>query len=194
MAIEKGHSCAMYNLGIYYKNVEKNYDLVVKYYIMAIEKGNTHAMNSIGVYYHDIEKKYELAVKYYLKAIMNGSIKTIDYLAGIIKKRIRTFNEEHNEIFVKCYFKFPDKFNTIIQYLQHNKKIEILTLLNKTCECNICVNLEQGVIVSKIDTCYICLQDIQHCILYNNANVCTHVTCIDCHIMLKESNKKLSVL
>ena len=108
-------------------------------------------------------------------------------LARIIK-RIRTFNVEHNEMFVKCYFKFPDEFNAIIGNLQHNKKLEILTLLNKTCECKICVNLGQGVIVSKIDTCYICFQDTQQYILYNNANVCTHVTCIDCHIMLKESN------
>ena len=39
MAIDNGCSCSMYNLGNYYQNVEKNYDLMKKYYLMAIENG-----------------------------------------------------------------------------------------------------------------------------------------------------------
>jgi len=44
MAIEKGNDIvkktAMNNLAIYYKNIEKDYDMAKKYYMIAIEKGN----------------------------------------------------------------------------------------------------------------------------------------------------------
>jgi TPR repeat protein len=40
MAIEKGNSDAMTNLGQYYQS-ENNYDLMKQYYLMAIEKDNS---------------------------------------------------------------------------------------------------------------------------------------------------------
>ena len=46
IAIEKGNTSAMTNLGFYYKNKVYNYDLMKKYYLMASEKGNKSAMNS----------------------------------------------------------------------------------------------------------------------------------------------------
>ena len=44
--------------GLYYRNVEKNYTLMKKYYVMAIEVGNVRAMYNPGMYYKDVEKKY----------------------------------------------------------------------------------------------------------------------------------------
>ena len=44
MAIEKGNSEAMFNLGLYYQTIDKSYDLMKKYYLMAIERGINHAM------------------------------------------------------------------------------------------------------------------------------------------------------
>jgi len=63
------HALAMNNLGIYYDEVEKNYDLMKQCYLMAIELKDTSAMNNLGFYYEEIEKDYDLMKKYYLMAI-----------------------------------------------------------------------------------------------------------------------------
>jgi hypothetical protein len=55
--------------GIYYRHVEKNYDLMKKYYLMAIEQGCVQAICNLGRYYQHIEKNYDLMKKYYLMAI-----------------------------------------------------------------------------------------------------------------------------
>ena len=41
----------MNNLGLYY-NQQKDYDNMMKYYLMAIDKGDDKAMNNLGVYTH----------------------------------------------------------------------------------------------------------------------------------------------
>ncbi len=56
-------------IGIYYKKVEKDYELMKKYYLMAIELGDACAMNNLGLYYEKVEKDYGLMKKYYLMAI-----------------------------------------------------------------------------------------------------------------------------
>ncbi len=60
-------------IGIYYEKIEKNYDLMKKYYLMAIDNGNPHAMRSLGYYYQNIEKNYNKMKEYYLMAIDNGN-------------------------------------------------------------------------------------------------------------------------
>ena len=35
----------LFNIGKYYKNIEKNYDMMKKYLMMAIDKGNNNGMN-----------------------------------------------------------------------------------------------------------------------------------------------------
>jgi TPR repeat protein len=45
MAVELGHSNAMYNLGFYYNKIEKNYEEAKKYYIMAIKTKNYDFLN-----------------------------------------------------------------------------------------------------------------------------------------------------
>ena len=58
-----------YIIGLYYKNIKKDYELMKKYYLMAIEKGNSNTMNYLGVYYKNIEKDYDLMKQYYLMVI-----------------------------------------------------------------------------------------------------------------------------
>jgi TPR repeat protein len=41
IAIDKGNVEALPNLGSYYYNIEKNYNMMKKYYLTAIDKGNT---------------------------------------------------------------------------------------------------------------------------------------------------------
>jgi tetratricopeptide (TPR) repeat protein len=56
----------------YYTDIEKDYDMMKKYYLMAIELGDSSAMNNLGYYYKAIEKDYRLMKKYYLMAIELG--------------------------------------------------------------------------------------------------------------------------
>ena len=48
MAIDKGHSGAMNNLGYYYQHTEINYNLMKKYYLMAIDKEHPSAMHNLA--------------------------------------------------------------------------------------------------------------------------------------------------
>lgn len=52
MAIEKGNSNAMFYLAVYYKN-KKDYDNMIKYYLIATEKDNTSAICELGCFYED---------------------------------------------------------------------------------------------------------------------------------------------
>ncbi len=51
MTIEKGNAYAIFNLGLYYQKIQKNYEEMKKYYLMAIEKGNPYAMKKLIHYY-----------------------------------------------------------------------------------------------------------------------------------------------
>jgi TPR repeat protein len=64
---------AMYNLGYYYCEIEKNYPKAIEYYLMSIDKGNSCAMNNLGYYYYEIEKNYPKAIEYYIMAIKNNN-------------------------------------------------------------------------------------------------------------------------
>ena len=55
MAIELDNSNAMNYLGLYYRHIKKDYELMKKYYLMAIELSNSDAMNNLGMYYGDVE-------------------------------------------------------------------------------------------------------------------------------------------
>ena len=76
MAIEKGHSSAMNNLGLYYEE-QKDYDNMKKYFLMAFEKGHCEAMNN----YIKYSKDYKLAYKY--KSKLNNENKKLleEYLS-----------------------------------------------------------------------------------------------------------------
>jgi TPR repeat protein len=59
-------------IGLYYSDIENNYDEALKYYLLAIEMGNNDALCTLGYYYQTVEKNYDLMMKYYLPAIENG--------------------------------------------------------------------------------------------------------------------------
>ena len=50
-------------MGHLYENVETNYNMAKKYYLMAVEKNNHEAMNCLGNYYKNIENDYDKAKK-----------------------------------------------------------------------------------------------------------------------------------
>ena len=70
MAVEKGNSDAMGGIGAYYEH-KHNYSEMKKYYTMAIERGNPYAMFQLGCYYN-LERDYDNMKRYYLMAIEKG--------------------------------------------------------------------------------------------------------------------------
>ena len=75
MAIDNGHITAMNNLACYYKNIEKDYDMMKKYYLMAIDKGYFNAMCGLASYYIRIEKDYDMAKKYLIMGELKSAKK-----------------------------------------------------------------------------------------------------------------------
>jgi TPR repeat protein len=90
MAIEKGNSDAMYQLGYYYKNIT-NYDEMIKYYLMAIQKGNCDARYQLRDYYKNIEN-YDEIKKNYLMAIEKDNSDAMCKL-GDYYKNIKNYDE-----------------------------------------------------------------------------------------------------
>jgi hypothetical protein len=88
----------MNNLGRYYEQIEKNYDLMKKYYLQAIEKGYSDAMNSLGLYYFEIEKNYDPAKKYFSMAIDNGNIHALCNIGLYYEIVVKNYN------MMECYY------------------------------------------------------------------------------------------
>ena len=89
--------------GAYYKNNEKNYDLMKKYYLMAIKLNHSYAMYNLAQHYQYPEKNYELMKKYYLMAIELNNSAAMNKLAWYYKNV-----EKNYESFVELY-KYEDK-------------------------------------------------------------------------------------
>ncbi len=98
-SINLGNSNAMFNLGCYYKNIEKDYPNTIEWFIKSADLGNTFAMNNLGYYYDEIEKDHPKACEWYMKSINLGNTNIIYNLANIIDK------QDYNFIFdlmMKC--------------------------------------------------------------------------------------------
>jgi TPR repeat protein len=97
-------------IGLYYgKKIEKDYDLMKKYYLMAIDKGNDDAMYNLGHYYQFKEKNYDLMKKYYLMAIDKENSYAMNNLGHYYQfKEI----EKNYDLMKKYYLMAIDKENS----------------------------------------------------------------------------------
>ena len=98
-------------IGLYYQHIEKDYNLMKKYYLMAIDEDNDMAMNNLGYYYKYIEKDYNLMKKYYLMAIDKGNDISMNNL-GCYYFEI----EKDYELMKKYYFMTISKDNSLAMY------------------------------------------------------------------------------
>jgi len=80
ISIENNFTESMYNLAVYYKNIETDYFLMKKYYLLAIENLCANSMYDIAEYYFNHENNIELAINYYLLSLINGLEKAFDFL------------------------------------------------------------------------------------------------------------------
>jgi tetratricopeptide (TPR) repeat protein len=72
IAIDRcNYNSAMYNMGVYYLDECKDYDLAIHYFIMAFTNGDNNALIIIGQCYSD-KGYYKEAIKYFNDAIKHG--------------------------------------------------------------------------------------------------------------------------
>ena len=155
MAIEKGNSYAMNNLGWYYYKKRDNTKMM-EYFLMAIDKGNSEAMRNLAYYYKKIGDETN-RVKYLLMAIDQGNKDAMvnlgayyekkgdetnmlkyysmcineyaDYIIDSLEDYYKKKGDDANML--KFYLMAMDKGNTdVIKYLKkycrHYKKYDIL--------------------------------------------------------------------
>ncbi len=48
----------------YYREIEKDYDMMKKYYLMAFDNGDARGINNLAIYYKNIKKDYNMMEKY----------------------------------------------------------------------------------------------------------------------------------
>jgi uncharacterized protein len=181
MAIEKGHSNTMNNLGLYYHE-QKDYVNMKKYYLMAIEKGDSDAMYNLGLYYSE-QKDYVNMKKYYLMAIEKGDSdamynlglyydeqKDYDnmkkyYLMAIEKGHFKSLNNYiENTKDYKLAYKYKSKLNN------ENKKLLEQYL-------SLCTQYLNNKIELTKDQCCVCLEEKYLQPFIN----CSHSLCNICY-------------
>jgi len=102
------NSNAMKFLGDYYCE-QKDYESMIKYYLMAIERGNVDAMYNLGSYYEN-HKDYSNMLKYYLMAIEKGDSDAM-YNLGIYYKAQKDYSN-----MMKYYLMAVEKGNSDAMY------------------------------------------------------------------------------
>jgi TPR repeat protein len=131
MAIEKGHSYSMINLGNYYKKIGNCRDME-KYLLLAIEKGNDYGVIKLEIYYK------------------NNKLKLFNLLFNLKKKSkivVNMINELTNNSIISNY----------IEKINLNKKnikdcivcYELTQHINFECGHEICINC-----YCSMDNCY----------------------------------------
>ena len=122
----------MSELALYYKEIEKNYELMKKYYLMAIEKENSTAMFELGLYYEDIEINHKLMKKYYLRAIDKGNSSAINKL---LKYYYKNLNENIYDEFFLTFINIENeelqkKLSPSFKFIKklYNEKIDLMKL------------------------------------------------------------------
>tara|TARA_R110001599_G_scaffold54300_1_gene151116 strand:+ start:1090 stop:1962 length:873 start_codon:yes stop_codon:yes gene_type:complete len=108
--------------GSYYQNVEKNYDLMKKYYLLGIKLNDVLSMHNLANYYNIVEKNYDLMKKYYLLGIKLNDFLSMNNLADyynlveknydLMKKYYMMAIKLNNKISMNnlaCYYEYIEK-------------------------------------------------------------------------------------
>jgi len=103
---EPNNTNDLYFLGMYYQYINKNYELMKKYYLQAIDKGNSVSMTGLGLHYMSIEVNNDIANKYFLMAIDKGNLNAMVCLG------YKYSVEKKYDLMKKYYLMAIDKGNT----------------------------------------------------------------------------------
>ena len=173
MTIEEGNLFAIYNLGHYYHFIEKDYDLMKKYYLMAIEGGDFDAMNNLGNYYQIVERNYDLMKKYYLMAIEREYSTSMNNLGHYYQ------NVEQNYDLAKKYYLMAIK-NGNLNEIYHFTKLELYVNDVEVEEDEKIIKYKNKLRDSYKAECQICLKEYEIFKLD-----CNHEICKNCYIKIQ---------
>ena len=150
-------SCKLLWNGNYYKDIEKNYDEMKKYYLMAIDLNDSTAMNNLGFYYKTVEKNYDEMKKYYLMAIELNNISAMNNLGLYYQTVEKNYNEmkkyylmaiklNDSNVIKLCenysYF-YDDNIKNTIMLKKFNRLEEKITCPITLDEINICYEIKK---------------------------------------------------
>jgi TPR repeat protein len=100
----------MNNLGLYYFQLDKDYENCKKYLMMAVDKGHMGAIKNLANYYMNIENNPDMSKKYLSMLLKSANIK---------KECDVCYEDEHKEMYytqcnihsicVDCSIKLLDK-------------------------------------------------------------------------------------
>jgi tetratricopeptide (TPR) repeat protein len=126
IAIESKNPAAMFNLGLHYEN-NKDYDNMLKYYLMAAEYKDRDAVFNLG-YYYGQQKDHDNMVKYYLMAVEYKSADAMYNLGYYYKQEKDRPNmlkyylmaieyKNKNAMYnLGCYYKEENDYENMIKY------------------------------------------------------------------------------
>ena len=131
MAINAGNADAMCRLGNYYYNI-KDYENMMKFYLMAIKLENKVSMYNMGFYYHKIRNNHEKANLYFMMSYKAGDIVSLPYIE-------KYFESKKDYVGLVCLLKNEPNCQKelIIKYLElflqdshlHQNHTEILDII-----------------------------------------------------------------
>jgi TPR repeat protein len=99
----------LFNIGKYYRNIKKNYDMMKKYLMMAIDKGHMNAMRNLGFYYMNIENNPDMSKKYLSMLLKSANIKKECDVCYEDEKEMYYTQCNIHSICVDCSIKLLDK-------------------------------------------------------------------------------------
>ena len=179
LAIDKGNSDAMYELGCYYDKID-NTSEAVNYLDMAIDKGNHNALYEMGCMYDEDGKYYE-AIEYYLMAINKGNSKEMNNLGCYYENIEKDYNKA-----IEYYLMSINKGN-------FNAKLNLEILFIKNIDIYIKYILSNNYNPDNLKLCFIkdnLIKDKFECpICYDNFDYyiktyCNHRYCYNCYYKL----------
>jgi tetratricopeptide (TPR) repeat protein len=134
LSIVKENKDALLELGIYYHNIDKQYELAKDCYLKYINNGfiNDIVLYNLAVYYRYIEKNYELAIKYYLESI-EYSLKENNIKRTIqIGDKYKSLLEEHKIECALIILNMPNKvFYNLYKKIYTNREIKLIFGIDK---------------------------------------------------------------
>lgn len=138
-------------MGLYYQLVEKNDELMKKYYLEAINVNHCESMNNLAKYYEN-NKDYTNMLKYYLMAIKHNNINSMLGLANYYYKI-----EDFDKMKILCNKIIKIDFNNYLGWslLGRYKYIDLCNLYFMEEKYDDCIKYANLAILKKITLGYI---------------------------------------
>jgi hypothetical protein len=122
-------------IGLYYRHVKKDYEFMIKYYLICIKYGFTASMFNLQIYFENKDLEfYHLLVNIDNKnKLMNDKIEELSKKKEVIYYKTKVIKMEELKNIHECCICFENKVN-IIMYCGHDVCIDCYpNIINQKC-------------------------------------------------------------